>query len=731
MFSQEKNLELFFRIVSYSVAVIALLTLLASGSIGIVSSVFFLFIILLAWQLEGSRWQISEKFGVVLIILIIPLFYLDYYFGLSGFSSRDTFTAGNLSRLILVLSSIKLLQKKSDRDWAFVYIIAFFEILLAAGVGISPLFLACLLLYLLITFTAIILFEIRRSSNSVSEKREKLKIAQTQKVFSKKQLFRLPLTATFILIAISLIAVPLFFAFPRVGGAGFGSNLGGLSGFTGFSDSVKLGEIGKLQQNDEVVMRVRLKTDGNEVNSLRWRGITLDSFEGQTWRKTRNQNIENIAKTENNYFILDNENDTKKLITQTIYLEPIDTPVLFALARPIALQGNFDFVSKDADGSLTTIRRSFSRISYKAYSNNNLPGEDELKSDNLINPSSVNRYVQLPKGLDERIPQLTKQIISEAGAKSRFEQAKAVEQYLQNSFGYTLDLKAGGNDPLADFLFNVREGHCEYFASALAIMLRTQGIATRVVNGFNGGEYNETADVYVVRQKNAHSWVEVYFPKTKTWVPFDATPAAGQTLGQEESAGFTSRLSKTIEALETFWIQYVVSYDNNEQRSLFMSIRNGLSDFQDKLGVWFYLAQEKFWAWWQDVKGEKGLGASLWAIGSAIVYLIGTILGIFALILLWRKLKTLELWKRIRLSLQRRKETSVVEFYQRMQKVLAKQGFIRQPHQTPLEFAFALDMPQAVKITEKYNEVRFGEKNLSTDEAREIDDWLKGLEVKK
>jgi hypothetical protein len=88
----------------------------------------------------------------------------------------------------------------------------------------------------------------------------------------------------------------------------------------------------------------------------------------------------------------------------------------------------------------------------------------------------------------------------------------------------------------------------------------------------------------------------------------------------------------------------------------------------------------------------------------------------------------LEIWKRFRLLFQHKKETTVVEFYQRMQKMLAKRGLQREPHQTPLEFAFALNMPEAVKITEKYHGVRFGEKNLSRDETREIENWLKGLD---
>ena len=118
--------------------------------------------------------------------------------------------------------------------------------------------------------------------------------------------------------------------------------------------------------------------------------------------------------------------------------------------------------------------------------------------------------------LDPRIAERA-QLVTET-ATNRYDAAALIEYHLRNDFGYTLDQKAGGDQPLADFLFNVREGHCEYFATAMAIMLRTQGIPTRVVNGFQQGEYNETADVYVVRQREAHSWVEVYFPGEDAWV---------------------------------------------------------------------------------------------------------------------------------------------------------------------------------------------------------------------
>src|SRR5690606_37163274 len=144
------------------------------------------------------------------------------------------------------------------------------------------------------------------------------------------------------------------------------------------------------------------------------------------------------------------------------------------------------------------------RITYKVLSDTELPTADRLRQDRGQYSREDSIYLQLPPEMDPRIEELAAEIT--AGSTNRFDAAANIEQYLQTQFGYTLEQRAGGAEPLADFLFNVREGHCEYFATAMAVMLRTQGIATRVVNGFQRGDYNETADVFVVRQLNAHSW---------------------------------------------------------------------------------------------------------------------------------------------------------------------------------------------------------------------------------
>jgi hypothetical protein len=289
-------------------------------------------------------------------------------------------------------------------------------------------------------------------------------------------------------------------------------------------------------------------------------------------------------------------------------------------------------------------------------------------------------------------------------------------------------LKPSGSEPLAEFLFDYKEGHCEYFATAMAVMLRTQGIATRIVNGFQAGEYNETADVYVVKQRNAHSWVEVYFPKENVWVPFDPTPFAGQALESNASTGIIGKFNNYVEALETFWIQYFVAFDNQEQRSLFRSMKSGFAEYQGKTSSWLTEKQNQVVEWWKDVRGDKGLAASAKAVGYGALYLLATVCAVILLIWLCRKVIKMQIRQKLMNWLKRKNETTIIEFYERMQTVLASKGFRRAPHQTPLEVAFALNMPEAVRITEKYNRVRFGEKDLSNYEAEEIENWLKDLQ---
>jgi transglutaminase-like putative cysteine protease len=717
------SFETNFRLISYFTVFCGFLALWVSGTFGVIESALFIGVMVAAWFLEDTRWQISEKLGTALIVLALPVFYFLGRFQFFDLSISESALPGILARLILSLTAIKLLQRKSDRDWIFLYLMSFFELLLAAGLSISFGYVLAFAAYIFAITCSIILFEIRKTDRQTRESSTEIRNRKTADRGSAIPIRRALATSAVLILLVSLVAVPMFFMLPRVGGAGLGGNTGGVSTMSGFSDTVTLGNFGRIQENDQVVMRVRIENEA--PRAIRWRGIALDKFDGRSWNRTKTAVKEPRVKNERDLIQVDLARRQDGMTLQTVYLEPILAPVLFGIPRMVGIQGNFPVLYRDTHGAIT-FQRTDERVSYKVLSDTEVPSETRLRADRVPYSADFSNYLQLPERIDPRVAALTKELT--AASTNRYDTARLVEAYLQNEFGYTLEQKAGGNDPLADFLFNVREGHCEYFATAMAMMLRTQGIATRIVNGFQRGEYNDTADVYVVRQRNAHSWVEVYFPGTETWVAFDPTPAAGQNR-ESSTAGLTTSLRKYLEAIETFWIQYFVAFDNQEQRSMFTTVRRGLVDYQGSISSGWNALQAEIVEWWGQVRGDQGVTSSLAAIGRGVLIVGGLVLSVLILVWLYRKVVKLEVWGVLRSRLFGSQRVSVVEFYERMQTILAGKGLVRPPHQTPLEFAYAVGRLEAVNITNRYNGVRFGQKNLSNEEIKEIETWLKDLET--
>ena len=715
------SFETNFRLISYLTVFCGFLSLWVSGTFGVIETGLFIGVMVAAWFLEDSQWQISERLGTALIVLALPAYYILGRYQFFDLSISESMLPGILARLILSLTAIKLLQRKSDRDWIFLYLMSFFELLLAAGLSISLGYVLAFAAYAFAITCTIILFEIRKTNRQTREQSTEIRKNSITDRLPSMPVRQVVATSAALLLLVALVAVPTFFMLPRVGGAGLGGNPGGVSTMSGFSDTVTLGLFGRIQENDQVVMRVRIENEAPA--SIHWRGVALDTFNGRTWSKTQAAIKEPRVKNERDLIQVDLARRQEGMTLQTVYLEPLDAPVIFGIPRMVGIQGNFPVLFRDTHGAIT-FQRTGERISYKVLSDAETPSETKLRSDRAAYPVEFANYLQLPQQLDPRITALTGQLVS--ASRNRYDAARIVEAYLQNEFGYTLEQKAGGSDPLADFLFNVREGHCEYFATAMAMMLRTQGIATRIVNGFQRGEYNETADVYVVRQRNAHSWVEVYFPGTESWVTFDPTPAAGQNR-VSSVAGFANRFRKYFEALETFWIQYFVAFDNQEQRSMFSTVRRGLVDYQSGISSGWEVLQSDIAEWWKRVRGDAGFEASVLALAWGVAY-AAMILALIALFVwICRRIVKSKVWRLIRDRLFARRRSSVIEFYERLQTILAGKGFVRLPHQTPLEFAYAIGMPKAVRITETYNRVRFGESELSDIEIGEVENWLEEI----
>jgi hypothetical protein len=300
-------------------------------------------------------------------------------------------------------------------------------------------------------------------------------------------------------------------------------------------------------------------------------------------------------------------------------------------------------------------------------------------------------------------------MILNSGALNRYDAARAIESELQTKYGYSLQMKAGGRDPLADFLFNVKAGHCEYFSTAMAVLLRTHGIAARVVNGFLPGEYNNASGAFTVRQSDAHSWVEVYFPESRSWVTFDPTPPAGRI--ETVRTGITAQLQKYAEALELMWFQYVVGYDKQEQQTLATTIHKRVFDSGRLLAQ--LMTTIRGWL------PKDGL--------STVVVVLGLLL-LIGLAFIFRRVFRVG-WRRgLSFSEVDGPEVSSVVFYERLTNLMAQRGLHRDKHLTPLEFANQVGTEDAALITKAYNRVRFGKEKLSTIELREINRILTGLE---
>ena len=739
--------DTYFRISSYAMIASGTLALAVSGGMGAALGALFILLLWAAWKFEGTRWQLSERAGMFAVLLSLPLLYLDWKLQSTIIWPGEPTRAGiaALTHFILFLSAVKLVQVKADRDWLFLYLISFFEVLLAAGLSVSPLFVATLALYTFCALSTVVCFEMRKARRAIESQETRLlsqpRARWLSRLSKKSAKFvshapssgdarRLPVVALSLLTLIFALALPIFFIMPRFSGSALARADGGLNGVVGFSDEVTLGEIGRLQQSERVVMRVRVEDPlAARHQTLRWRGVALDEFSGRSWRRS-NKELEYRRPLERNMFQFGTTESLENLTTQTFFVEPLDTPVLFIASRPVAIQAALPYIGIDNEDGLTTRDHSQERISYRAYSDTTEPPAEQLRRDLAPYPRPLERYLKVPDELDPRIRQLARSLIVGTRSGNRYDAARVIEAYFQQNFGYTLEQKSSGaEDPLADFMFRVREGHCEYFSTAMAVMLRSEGVATRVVNGFQLGEYNDAADVYTVRQSDAHSWVEVYFPETGAWVTFDPTPVAGRP-GSNNAQGFwRGRLGKYAEALELFWIQYVVAYDKQEQRSLATSLRGQFGVYRQTAGQTFAELRAGLNAWWRSL---STIGASK---GSSISLTnVPTLVALFAFVaLLWllvARVRRSSWWQRLTFRRRGRKNYSSVAFYERMTKALESRGFLRAPEETPLELAATTGMPEATLLTRSYNRGRIGADPLTNAEAARIEEWLRRMEGK-
>jgi protein-glutamine gamma-glutamyltransferase len=308
-------------------------------------------------------------------------------------------------------------------------------------------------------------------------------------------------------------------------------------------------------------------------------------------------------------------------------------------------------------------------------------------------------YLQLPPALDARIPDLARQVT--ANAKTPYDKARAIEGFLRSRFGYTLNLAGKpGDDPLANFLFVTRAGHCEYFASAMTILLRTLEIPAREVNGFLPGEYNDLAGDYIVRASDAHSWVEVYFPGSG-WVTFDPTPAAA------ENSGLLSRLGKYIDWMQLSWSEWVINYDFSHQVQMAQTLQRSSRNWTQAFSAWFARAQIN------NRQRLKSMQLRHATLGLLLPLLLILLLMALRYDVVGKVVRRLRLyWQLHTPESPKANPLLASRLYAEFLRLLERHGFTRRPAETPLEFASSVQAPRLApavrEFTSIYASARFG-----------------------
>ena len=301
-------------------------------------------------------------------------------------------------------------------------------------------------------------------------------------------------------------SVLVFLAFPRVTRGFTGRGDLPVTQVAGFSDQVSIGEFGsQIYANPQIVLRVEFP-DGvpPNVNDLHWRGRSYDHFNGIQWSHSFPHPPANAPRA---WY---NDRWQGPVIEQRIFAAPLEAHVLFTLHPTLRLDSDRRIAPMlDQAGDLLYFGSAVP--AYTAWSMSAPPPRDVLRAapEGGLSRNVSRYYLQLPP-LPDRILRLADSLTT--GLTNRYDRAAAIERYLR-TFTYTLQLPRTAQEATLDwFLFERRAGHCEYFSTAMVVLLRTVGIPARQVNGFRGGQWNDFGEYLAVTQNQAHSWVEVWFP---------------------------------------------------------------------------------------------------------------------------------------------------------------------------------------------------------------------------
>lgn len=548
--------------------------------------------------------------------------------------------------ILVILLGIRLLSEKEGRNYLQIFALSLF---LLAGSSLLSLS-AAFLIYLILQITFIALSLVLLTFHS-SDSRLALSFRDLKKVLS----------VSLTIPALSLLLmIFFFFILPRTEYPlwNFLNPTGG--SVAGFSEKVAPGTAQSVGELKRTAFRVECGRLSRE--DLYWRGIVLNGFEGSTWVRGEPPSGEAGVAAGGS------------TVRQTVYPEPNRSRYLIALNVPQRMAGIRE--SRSPDCVHTAKELGIKRVRYEAMS---------AVTDRIEVQGKLERdfYLGLPQHLPPRTALLAKSLF--AGADSDAEKLSRLKDfYLSQRLSYSTRNLPTGEDSLDRFLFEGKSGHCEFFASSFALILRLGGVPSRLVGGYYGGEYNELGGYYIVTEDSAHVWVEAYI-EGKGWLKVDPSGFAAnprEVGGERKGKGVARRIAHLLDALGYQWNRAVIAYDLEKQIHLLSRANAGL-----RRGALSFSPQ-KTWLW-----GLLPLAAG-------------------ALLLLCGRLFTGSAEERV-----------LASFYRRVRK---RYGPDRVPSESGLlELASALDDAAVKEFAAVYYQAVFRDRGLTRAEIRRLKEILK------
>jgi protein-glutamine gamma-glutamyltransferase len=590
----------------------------------------------------------------------------------------------------------RLFHRRSAREYQHVAVLAFLH-LIAATVLTTDLHYAFVFLGFVIVTPWML---------ALTHMRAHIEEADAQPALRARDLAggRFLLGTALLAVPLFVVTVALFLLFPRVGMGFLSFRTDQAQPVAGFGRNVVLGGFGVIRHDPTVILRVRVPDAGDpppEQLALRMRGTSFDRYDGRSWTRTPTRGAP-LPRMWRDHYALHRWPQAGDRVLSVV-LDPLDEPVVFlpegtvALSVPPRVRAGRD-VSRRLVRSLGTDVRYTDgdglRLLYDAHVS---PHPNERREP--LDHETRALFLQLPPD-HERTVALARDIVGDAGTDA--ERARRILRYLRDSgrYDYSLQQPEVGDSPAESFLFEARTGHCEYFSTAMALLLRAVDVPARNVTGFVGGRYNAFGDYYAIRQGDAHSWVEAYV--NGVWMSYDPTPAGRDSVGPRDDDVLAS-LRALVDAIHIRWATHVVGYDLRDQALAFRRLRHWLAG-----GSRVEQGGEGGRPW--ERSGDGGWGAPPWwlAVGAVV-------LGLLALA--WR-------WHRRRAAA--RTEDVAVGLYRRLDRALAKAGRPRPPGTTPAAHACRLaeeGFPAADavgEVTHAYLAARFGGRALEAAEHRRL-----------